>query len=49
MVGISQATLTRMLTKLRDDGIIETAKGKIRIINVEALYELCNELAKDKE
>lgn len=49
VVGISQSTLTRMLTKLRDDGIIETAKGKIRIINVEALYELCNELAKDKE
>lgn len=44
LMGISRSTLARSVRKLKYDGIIETYKNRIRIIDKEKLYEMSSEL-----
>lgn len=42
LVGISMAQLERILKDLRKKGIIETTRGKIRILSLNHLREMCS-------
>lgn len=43
--GVSQATLTRIFSDLKKEGVIETSRNRLKILDISRLHSLCDELA----
>lgn len=42
LVGMSRVNLTRHIGRLREEGIIDTARREIKILNIQTLMRYCS-------
>lgn len=42
LVGMSRVNLTRHIGRLREEGVIDTARKQIRILDLETLMRYCS-------
>lgn len=47
MVGLSRVQISRVLTTLRNEGLIQTSNNQIKILDMDRLQERCSDITQD--